>query len=100
MGKADAPDISTDISAPDRPARAGIFLGAMAIGSSFQPNLLTRGTRDQAIISGLSAAVGFGFASASTSLLASATRRIPGTDVAGEATLAALGAAVAKALPY
>jgi uncharacterized membrane protein len=99
MGTSDSVDLTVNISAPDRSSRAGIFLGAMAIGSSFQPNLLTRGTRDQAIISGLSAAAAYGFAAANSSLLASINRRIPVSDALGEVLLSVAGAAVVKAIP-
>ena len=99
MGTSDAVDLTPNISAPDGSSRAGIFLGAMAIGSSFQPNLLTRGTRDQAIISGLSAATAYGVATASNSLLESLTRRLPGSDALGEAMLSVSGAALVKAVP-
>jgi len=36
----------------DVSARAGALLAAHANGSSYQPNLLSRASRDQAIISG------------------------------------------------
>ena len=41
---------------PDVSARAGVLLGAHADGSSYQPNLLTRSTRDQALIAVVPAA--------------------------------------------
>ena len=40
----------------DVSARAGVLLAAYANGSSYQPNLLSRAGRDQAIISGIAAA--------------------------------------------
>jgi len=99
MGTSGIVDGNVNISAPDRSSRAGIFLAAMAIGSSFQPNLLTRGTRDQAIISGLSAAAAYGLAAASNSALASMNRRLPGSEAAGDVLLSVAGAAVVKAIP-
>ena len=42
----------------DVSARAGALLAAHANGSSYQPNLLSRASRDQAIISGVAASVG------------------------------------------
>ena len=36
----------------DVSSRTGFLLGAFSSGLSYQPNLLSRGTRDQAIISG------------------------------------------------
>ena len=44
----------------DISARAGLLLGAYATGMSYQPNLLSRGTRDQAIITGVAAASAYG----------------------------------------
>ena len=45
----------------DLSAQAGILLGAFATGRSFQPNLLSRATKDQAILSGVAAATGYGW---------------------------------------
>ncbi len=91
---------SNKISAPDLSARAGLFLGAVAVGSSFQPNLLTRGTRDQAIISGLSAAAGYGAASAGHSLLVSIGMRVRGGDnFVFESVLTGAGLALMRYLP-
>ncbi len=91
---------AVELTEVDTSARAGLFLGAMAIGASFQPNLLTRGTRDQAIISGLSTATAYGVAAVGSSLLKSIEARIPGgTTVPGEAALTALGFGYAIAMP-
>ncbi|MGV1079511.1 MAG: alpha/beta-hydrolase family protein [Candidatus Nanopelagicales bacterium] len=88
------------VSEPDKSARAGIFLGALALGSSFQPNLLTRSTRDQAIVSGLSAAIGYGAATVGNSVFSSLVDRVPGeSELVGELALSVGGAAVVKALP-
>jgi uncharacterized membrane protein len=100
MRTPDVHDVTVSFTAPDSSSRAGIFLGAMAIGSSFQPNLLTRSTRDQAIISGLSSAAAYGFAVATSSLLTSLTRRIPGPDSVGSLIVSVAGAAVVKATPH
>ena len=43
----------------DVSSRSGFLLGAYYTGLSYQPNLLSRGTRDQAIVSGVAAAVGY-----------------------------------------
>lgn len=88
------------IAAPDRSARAGLFVGAAAIGASFQPNLLTRSTRDQAIISGVSAIAGYTSAIAGHALWHSASRRLPlGDTLFAETGLALTGFAVSRAVP-
>lgn len=61
----------------DISARAGLLLGAYATGMSFQPNLLSRGTRDQAIISGVAAASAYGWGSTAHSFLRSTADRLP-----------------------
>lgn len=87
-------------SEPDQSSRAGIFLGALALGSSFQPNLLTRSTRDQAIVSGLSAAAGYGVATVGNSVFATLVDRVPGdSELVGEVALSIGGALAAKVLP-
>lgn len=91
---------AVELTDVDTSARAGIFLGAMAIGASFQPNLLTRATRDQAIISGLSTATAYGVAAVGSSILKSIEARIPGgTTIPGEAALSAIGFGYAIAVP-
>lgn len=84
-----AADISTaDVAAgrqftsPDVAARTGLFIASFTVGASFQPNLLTRSTRDQALITGLGGAVAYGFGSAGHSLLKSLGRRVPLGDTA------------------
>ena len=65
----------------DVSARAGVLLGAHASGSSYQPNLLSRASRDQALIAGVSASTAFGFATTVHSFLRSVADRLPhGTD--------------------
>ena len=46
-------------------------------GLSFQPNLLSRGTRDQAIISGVAASVGYAWGASAHSFLRTTANRIP-----------------------
>ncbi len=53
----------------DLSAHAGILLGAFMTGRSFQPNLLSRATKDQAILSGVAAATGYGWGTSAHSLL-------------------------------
>ena len=90
-------------------ARAGVLLGAVAIGHSYQPNLLTRGTRDQALITGVAAASALGWGTTTNSFLRSVADRLPGattptgrivTGVAVDAVAALAGAAVARSLPW
>jgi uncharacterized membrane protein len=93
----------------DVSSRTGTFLGAFVNGLSFQPNLLSRDSRGQALISGVAAASAFGWGSASHSLLRSVANRLPGARVTPIGRLvsgasidlaAALGGvAVARALP-
>ena len=61
----------------DVSARAGFLLGAFATGLSYQPNLLSRGTRDQAIVSGVAASVGYGWGVTAHSFLRATADRIP-----------------------
>jgi uncharacterized membrane protein len=61
----------------DISARVGLFLGAYATGMSYQPNLLSRGTRDQAIITGVAAASAYGWGSTAHSFLRSTADRLP-----------------------
>ena len=92
----------------DVSARAGVLLGAHASGSSYQPNLLTRGSRDQAIIAGVAASTAFGWGTVSHSFLRSLADRLPGatgstgarvlSGVAVDALAAVAGAAGAAAL--
>lgn len=96
--------IELDIS-----TRTGVLLGGFMNGLSFQPNLISRGSTGQAIISGVAAASAFGWASASHSVLRSVANRLPGahTSMAGragtgavvDAAAAVAGLAVAAALP-
>ena len=88
----------------DRSASAGIIGAAFAIGRSFQPNLLTRGSTDQAIITGTSSGIAYQIFSAADSLLAATASRLGRTDepsatsrlvVAGASAAAGLGAAYA-----
>ncbi len=53
---------------------------AVAIGRSFQPNLLTRGSTDQAIITGASSAIAYQAYSAGDALLTSVASRLGRTD--------------------
>ena len=92
----------------DVSARAGVLLGSHASGTSYQPNLLTRGSRDQAIIAGVAASSAFGWGTVSHSALRSLADRLPGatgstrarvlSGVAVDALAAVAGAWAAAAL--
>jgi len=93
----------------DVSSRAGFLLGSYYTGLSLQPNLLSRGTRDQAIISGVAASVGYAWGVSAHSFLRSTADRLPiasrsavGRVVSGvvvDAAAAALGAGLMRALP-
>ena len=80
----------------DHAARTGMIGAAFALGRSFQPNLLTRGSRDQAIITGTTAAGAYGVFSAGDAVLAAVAARFaaPGGrgDLARGLTALAVGA--------
>ena len=61
----------------DVSARAGVLLGTYLSGASYQPNLLSRGSRDQALISGVSASAVFGVGTTVHSFLRSVAERVP-----------------------
>jgi uncharacterized membrane protein len=93
----------------DVSSRTGFLLGAFYTGLSYQPNLLSRGTRDQAIISGVAASVGYGWGATAHSFLRSTADRIPASQgsrtgriasgMAVDAVAAAVGFAVTRAIP-
>ena len=93
----------------DVSARAGLLLGAYATGASYQPNLLSRGTRDQAMISGVAAATAFGWGTTAHSFLRSTADRLPMSrrsdtsrifaGLAVDAVTVLVGLGVARALP-
>ena len=61
----------------DVSARAGALLGAFVTGMSYQPNLLSRSTRDQALITGVATATAFEWGTAMHSFLRSTADRLP-----------------------
>ncbi len=90
----------------DYSARAGLFGSAFAVGRSYQPNLLTRGSVDQAIVTGTTAAAAYGVLSAGSSVLTAVASRVSRSEsppviarllVAGAVGSAAAGASVALA---
>lgn len=85
--------VSNDVTdSLDLSAQAGVLLGAFMTGRSFQPNLLSRGTRDQAILSGVAAATGYGWGTSGHSLLRAFARRLGRQGLA--ASIAVDGAAL------
>lgn len=89
----------------DLSAEAGVLLGAFMIGRSWQPNLLSRGTRDQAILSGVAAATGYGWGTSGHSVLRAGARRIGRQDlrsslVVDSISLVANGALIAATRPH
>lgn len=89
----------------DVSSRAGVLLAAYAAGSSTQPNLLTRGTPDQALITGISAVVSYGWGTSVHSFLRSVADRVPlGGPIASgllvDSATAAAGFAAYRALSY
>ena len=87
----------------DVSARAGMLLAAFVAGRSNQPNLITRGTRDQALITGAAAAIAYGWGASSHSFMTSVADRLPASPVrAGvvvDSIATAVGAAGMAALP-
>lgn len=91
----------------DHAAGTGLIGAAFAVARSYQPNLLTRASRDQAIITGVTSAGAYGVFSAGDSLLGAVASRFSGTEdasararllVAGVTGAASAGAALA--LPW
>lgn len=86
--------------AMDHPARTGLIGAGLTLGRSFQPNLLTRGTTDQALISGVTTALAYGLFSTGDAFVDSLAARIaggpdpgPGPRLAVAAGIGALGLA-------
>lgn len=79
----------------DHPARTGLIGAALALGRSFQPNLLTRGTRDQAIISGATTALAYELFSAGDAVVDSIATRISGGNRPSNSARIAVAAGVA-----
>lgn len=87
----------------DVSARAGMLLAGFSSGRSNQPNLLTRSTADQALITGVTAASAYGIGVSGHSFLESIANRLPMNRVvsglAVDAVVASAGLALMKALP-
>lgn len=93
----------------DPSSRAGLLLGAVAIGASYQRSLLSRGSTDQALITGVAATSGYLWGSTAHSVLRSAAERLSGPEgsarrrraagLAVDAVVLAAGAAVVRSAP-
>lgn len=83
----------------DASSRAGLMLAAVNVGLSYQPNLLTRRSVDQGIITGVSGLAGYSWGVAAHSALSSLGARVGGKrgQVAGDA-LVVLGSVAANRL--
>ena len=91
----------------DHAAGTGIIGAAFAVARSYQPNLLTRASRDQAIITGVTSAGAYGVFSAGDSVFGAIASRISRTEEAGLSSrlavaglTGAVSAGVALALPW
>lgn len=91
----------------DHAAGTGIIGAAFAVARSYQPNLLTRASRDQAIITGVTSAGAYGVFSAGDSVFGAIASRISRTEEAGSSSrlavaglTGAVSAGVALALPW
>ncbi|MFM7599550.1 MAG: hypothetical protein ACKO70_14470 [Actinomycetota bacterium] len=62
----------------DASSRAGLMLAAVNVGMSYQPNLLTRKSVDQGIITGVSGLAGYSWGVAAHSALSSLGSRVGG----------------------
>ena len=87
----------------DHSASTGLIGAAFGIARSYQPNLLTRASRDQAIITGVTSASAYGIFSAGDSVLSAVASRLSRSEipadwsrllVAGAAGAAGAGAAL------
>lgn len=87
----------------DVSARAGMLLAGFVAGQSNQPNLLTRATRDQALIIGLAAATAYGWGASAHSFYRSIAARLPMAPISAgllvDAVAAGWGLAAMRALP-
>ncbi|MDP4714322.1 MAG: hypothetical protein NWS04_00555, partial [Candidatus Nanopelagicales bacterium] len=83
----------------DPSSRAGLMLAAISIGMSYQPNLLTRRSLDQGIITGVSGLTGYSWGVSAHSTLSSLGARAGGSrgQIAGD-TFVVIGAVAANRL--
>ena len=83
----------------DPDSRAGLMLAAVSVGLSYQPNLLTRKSVDQGIITGVSGLAGYTWGTSAHSTLSALGSRVGGRrgQLAGDA-LVVLGSVAANRL--
>ncbi len=86
----------------DPSSRAGLMLGAVSVGLSYQPNLLTRRSLDQGLITGVSGLAGYAWGTSAHSVLSSLGERLGGSrgQVAGDALVVLGSAATARLLAW
>lgn len=78
----------------DRSSGAGLIGAAVVAARSFQPNLLTRRTRDQAIITGVTSSTAYGIFSAGDSILDAVASRLSRGEQPSAVSRLAVSAAV------
>ena len=78
----------------DHPARTGLIGAGIVLGRTFQPNLLTRGTTDQAVISGASTALAYGVFSSADAIVDALASRISGQPDPGTGPRLAVAASI------
>lgn len=91
----------------DHASSTGLIGAAFAAARSYQPNLLTRASRDQAIITGVTSAGAYGVFSAGDAVLESIASRLSRSDeptaqarIAAAGAVGAIGAAASLALKW
>ena len=86
----------------DPSARAGLALAAVSVGLSYQPNLLTRRSLDQGVITGMAALAGYAWASSAHSVLDRIGDRLAGkrARIVGDAALMLGAAGATRALAW
>ena len=86
----------------DPSSRAGLLLAAVGVGLSYQPNLLTRRSLDQGIITGVSGLAGYTWGTSAHSTLSSMGERLGGRrgQVVGDALVVLGSAATARLLAW
>ena len=89
-------------NALDPSSRAGLVLAAVGVGMSYQPNLLTRRSIDQGIITGVAALTGYAWGSAAHGVLDRLGARVGGKrgHVVGDLTVVAGSLAVGRAIAW
>ena len=86
----------------DPSARAGLLLAAVGVGLSYQPNLLTRRSIDQGIITGVAGLAGYTWGTTAHSTLSRLGERVGGRrgQVVGDALVVVGAATAARLIPW